>query len=163
MAGDVSFDVVSDFDAQELRNALDQVRREATQRYDLKSAHIELTQGKDEVTVVTDDEFVAKQVRDLIESKAVRRELSLKIFDWGPIQPAGGKQVRQVIGLRRGLPEELAKRISKLIRDDFPKCKAQIQGDAVRVSGKSKDELQKVIARLRELDEAVPLQFINYR
>lgn len=163
MAGDVSFDVVSDFDAQELRNALDQVRREAMQRYDLKSAHIDLTQGKDELTLVTDDEFVAKQVRDLVESKAVRRELSLKIFDWGPIQPAGGKQVRQVIGLRRGLSEELAKKITKLIRDEFPKCRSQIQGDAVRVSGKSKDELQRVITRLRQLDEDVPLQFVNYR
>jgi uncharacterized protein YajQ (UPF0234 family) len=163
MAGDVSFDVVSEFDPQELRNALDQVRREATQRYDLKSAHVELTQGKDELTLVTDDEFVAKQLRDLIESKAVRRELSLKIFDWGPIHPAGGKQVRQVIGLRRGLSEELAKRITKLIRDEFPKCKSQIQGDAVRVSGKSKDDLQRVITRLRQLDEPVPLQFSNYR
>lgn len=163
MAGDVSFDVVSDFDAQELRNALDQVRREAMQRFDLKSAHIDLTQGKDELTLVTDDEFVAKQVRDLVESKAIRRELSLKIFDWGPVQPAGGKQVRQVIGLRRGLSEELAKKITKLIRDEFPKCRSQIQGDAVRVSGKSKDELQRVITRLRQLDEEVPLQFVNYR
>jgi uncharacterized protein YajQ (UPF0234 family) len=163
MAGDISFDVVSEFDAQELRNALDQVRREASQRYDLKQNHIELTQGKQEITLVTDDEFVAKQVRDLIESKAVRRDLSLKIFDWGPIQPAGGRQVRQVIGLRQGLPEDLAKRITKLIRDEFPKCRSQIQGEAVRVSGKSKDELQRVIARLRELDEPVPLQFTNYR
>ncbi len=163
MAGDVSFDVVSEFDAQELRNALDQVRREVVQRYDFKGANVELNQGKDELTLVTDDEFRAKAVRDLIESKAVRRDLSLKIFDWGPIDPAGGKMVRQVVHLRRGLSEELAKRISKLIRDEFPKCKSQIQGDAVRVSGKSKDELQRVIARLRQLDEAVPLQFTNYR
>jgi cyclic-di-GMP-binding protein len=163
MAGDVSFDVVSDFDAQELRNALDQVRREVGQRYDFKGATVEITQGKDELTLVTDDEFRAKAVRDLIESKAVRRDLSLKIFDWGPIDPAGGKTVRQVVRLRRGLSDELAKRISKLVRDEFPKCKSQIQGDAVRVSGKSKDELQRVITRLRELDEDVPLQFTNYR
>jgi uncharacterized protein YajQ (UPF0234 family) len=163
MAGDISFDVVSDFDAQELRNALDQVRREVGQRYDFKGATVDITQGKDEITLVTDDEFHAKSVKDLIESKAVRRDLSLKIFDWGPVDPAGGKTVRQVIKLRRGLSEELAKRISKLIRDEFPKCKSQIQGDAVRVSGKSRDELQRVITRLRELDEAVPLQFTNYR
>jgi uncharacterized protein YajQ (UPF0234 family) len=163
MAGEVTFDVVSDFDAQELRNALDQVRREVGQRYDFKGAHVELTQGKDEIVLVTDDEFRAKAVRDLIESKAVRRDLSLKIFDWGSIDPAGGKHVRQVIGLRRGLSEDLARRLSKLIRDEFPKVKAQIQGDAIRVSGKSKDELQKVIARLRGLDEPVPLQFVNYR
>ncbi len=163
MAGDVSFDVVSDFDEQELRNALDQVRREVSQRYDFKGATVELTQAKDEVTLLTDDEFRANAVKDLIESKAVRRNLSLKIFEWGPVQPAGGNKVRQVIGLRRGLSEDLAKKLSKLIRDEFPKVKPQIQGDAVRVSGKSKDELQRVIARLRELDEPVPLQFENYR
>ncbi|HEU4671653.1 MAG TPA: DUF520 family protein, partial [Candidatus Limnocylindrales bacterium] len=92
-----------------------------------------------------------------------RRGLSLKIFDWGTVQPAGGNKVRQVIGLQRGLSDELARKISKLIRDEFPKVKAQVQGDAVRVSGKSKDELQRVIGRLRGLDEPVPLQFENYR
>jgi len=163
MAGDVSFDVVSEFDDQELRNALDQVRREVAQRYDFKGATVDLTQGKDELTLVTDDEFRANAVKDLIESKAVRRGLSLKIFDWGTVQPAGGNKVRQVITLRRGLSEDLAKKLSKLIRDEFPKVKSQIQGDAVRVSGKSKDELQRVIARLRGLDEPVPLQFENYR
>jgi uncharacterized protein YajQ (UPF0234 family) len=163
MAGEVSFDVVSDFDPQELRNALDQVRRETAQRYDFKGATVSLEQGRDEITLVTDDEFRAKSIRDLIESKAVRRGLSLKIFDWGPIEPAGGNKVRERIGLRRGLSEENAKRITKLIRDEFPKARGQIQGDAVRVSGKSKDELQRVIARLRELDLEVPLQFENYR
>ena len=163
MAGESSFDVVSDFDEQELRNALDQVRREVQQRFDFKGATVELTQGKEEITLLTDDEFRAKSLRDLIETKAVRRNLSLKIFDWGAVEPAGGNKVRQTIGLRRGLPEELGKKITRLIRDEFPKVKSQIQGDAVRVSGKSKDELQRVIARLRELDEAVPLQFENYR
>jgi hypothetical protein len=163
MAGDVSFDVVSDFDAQELRNALDQVRREISQRYDFKGAHVELTQAKDEIILVTDDEFRATSVKDLIETKAVRRDLSLKIFDWGPVEPAGGKLVRQRIGLRRGLADDLARRITRLIREEFPKVRSQVQGDAVRVSGKSKDDLQKVIARLRELDEPVPLQFVNYR
>ena len=109
------------------------------------------------------DEHRAAAIKDLIESKAIRRNLSLKIFDWGKVEPAGGNKVRQTIGLRRGLTEDVAKRITKLIRDEFPKVKSQIQGDAVRVSGKSKDELQKVITRLRELDEPVPLQFQNYR
>jgi cyclic-di-GMP-binding protein len=163
MAGDVSFDVVSEFDEQELRNALDQVRREVQQRYDFKGVTVELTQGKDEITLLTDDEYRAAAVKDLVESKAIRRGLSLKIFDWGRIEPAGGNKVRQRIGLRRGLTDDLAKKLSKLIRDEFPKTKPQIQGDAVRVSGKSKDELQRVIARLRELDEPVPLQFQNYR
>ena len=165
MAGDASFDVVSDFDQQELVNALDQARREIQTRYDFKGVTVQLELGKTEITLLTDDEYRAKAVRDLLESKAIRRGLSLKIFDWGKIEPAGGNKVRQRIGLRRGLPEDLAKKISKLIRDEFPKTKSQIQGDAVRVSGKSKDELQKVIARLRQEGEGypVPLQFQNYR
>jgi hypothetical protein len=163
MSGEASFDVVSEFDPQELRNALDQVRRETLQRYDFRGATVDLEQNKDELVLTTDDEFRASAVKDLIQSKAVRRGLSLKVFDWGTVEPAGGTKVRQHIKLRQGLPEDLAKRIQKLIRDEFPKVKSQIQGDAVRVSGKSKDDLQRVIARLRQLDEVVELQFQNYR
>jgi len=163
MAGEVSFDVVSDFEEQELRNALDQVRREVAQRYDFKGATVEISQGKTELVLLVDGELRATSVRDLIETKAVRRGLSLKIFDWGRLEPAGGDKVRQHVGLRRGLPEDLARRIARLIRDEFPRVHGQIQGDAVRVSSKSKDDLQKVIARLRTLDEPVPLQFTNYR
>jgi uncharacterized protein YajQ (UPF0234 family) len=163
MAGDVSFDVVSDFDEQELRNALDQVRREVQQRYDFKGAHVDLTQEKDQIVLVTDSEMRARAIRDLLESKAVRRNLSLKIFEWGEVVPAGGNKVRQEIGLKRGLADDLARKLVKLIRDEFPKIQPRIQGDAVRVAGKSKDDLQRVIIRLRELDEAVPLQFENYR
>jgi uncharacterized protein YajQ (UPF0234 family) len=163
MAGDQSFDVVSEFDVQELRNALDQVRREVAQRYDFKGATVQLEQGADELTLLTDDEFRASAIKDLIESKAVRRNLSLKIFDWGKVEESGGNKVRQRIGLRKGLPDDLARKLTKLIRDEFPKVKSQIQGDAIRVSGKSRDDLQRVISRLRELDEVVPLQFQNYR
>ncbi|HJX68535.1 MAG TPA: YajQ family cyclic di-GMP-binding protein [Candidatus Limnocylindrales bacterium] len=163
MAGESSFDVVSDFDDQEMRNALDQVRREVQQRYDFKGATVELTQTPTELVLLTDDEFRAKSVRDLIESKAIRRSLSLKIFDWGKLEPAGGNKVRQHIALRRGLDENLARKLSKLVREEFPKVKPQIQGEALRIFGKSKDDLQKVINRLRELDEPVPLQFTNYR
>jgi cyclic-di-GMP-binding protein len=163
MAGEVSFDVVSDFDEQELRNALDQVRREVQQRYDFKGATVQLTQEKTQIVLVTDDDFRAKSIRDLIESKAIRRGLSLKIFDWGAVEPAGGNKVREIIGLRRGLTDDLARKLVKLIRDEFPKVQPRVQGDAIRVSSKSKDELQKVIVRLRGLDEDVPLQFENYR
>jgi len=163
MAGESSFDVVSEFDDMEMRNALDQVRREVQQRYDFKGATFDLTQAKTELVLVTDDEFRAKAIRELIESKAVKRGLSLKIFDWGKIEPAGGNKVRQHIGLRRGLDEDLARKLSKLVRDEFPKAKAQIQGDALRVFAKSRDDLQRVITRLRELDEPVALQFTNYR
>ncbi len=165
MAGDISFDVVSDFDRQELMNALDQARREIGTRYDFKGATAEIELGKDEIVVRADSELRAKAIQDLIEGKAIRRSLSLKIFDWGTVEPAGGSTVRQRVGLRRGLPEDVTKKISKLVRDDFPKVKSQIQGDAVRVSGKSRDELQKGIVRLREESEALPvaLQFENYR
>ena len=163
MAGEVSFDVVSDFDEQELRNALDQVRREVIQRYDFKGARVDLAQEKTEIILVTDSDFRAKAVRELIESKAIRRGLSLKIFDWGTVEPAGGNLVRQRIGLQRGLPDDLARKLVKLIRDEFPKVQPRVQGDAIRVASKNKDDLQKVIMRLRELDEAVPLQFENYR
>jgi len=163
MAGDSSFDVVSDFDDMEMRNALDQVRREVQQRYDFKGATFDLTQAKTELVLITDDEFRAKAIRELIESKAVKRGLSLKVFDWGKVEPAGGNKVRQHIGLRRGLDEDLARKLSKLVRDEFPKAKAQIQGDALRVFAKSRDDLQRVITRLRELDEPVALQFTNYR
>ena len=163
MAGEVSFDIVSDFDEQELRNALDQVRREVQQRYDFKGAHVDLTQEKTQIVLVTDSEMRATALKDLIESKAVRRNLSLKIFEWGPVVPAGGNKVRQEITLRRGLPDDLARKLVKQIRDEFPKVQPRIQGDAIRVAGKSKDELQRVITWLRGLDEAVPLQTENYR
>ena len=165
MAGDISFDVVSDFDRQELVNAIDQARREIATRFDFKGSKAEMELGKDEIIVRADNESRARAMRDLLESKAIRRGLSLKIFDWGEIEEAGGNTVRQRVGLRRGLPDDLAKKITKLIRDDYPKVKSQIQGDAIRVSGKSKDELQKVIARLRQESEGypVPLQYQNYR
>ncbi|CAN5826395.1 YajQ family cyclic di-GMP-binding protein [soil metagenome] len=165
MAGDVSFDVVSEFDRQELVNALDQARREIGTRYDFKGSKAEIELGKDEIVLRADSESRAKSMRDLIESKAIRRGLSLKIFDWGKVEEAGGNTVRQQVGLREGLSDELAKRISKLIRDEFPKAKSQIQGDAIRVSSKSKDELQKIITRLREESDGFPvaLQFQNYR
>src|SRR5919112_1602160 len=119
MAGEVSFDVVSEFDRQELVNALDQARREIQTRYDFKGAKADIELGKDEIIVRTDSETRAKSIRDLIESKAIRRNLSLKIFDWGEVEEAAGSTVRQRIGLRQGVPDDLAKKITKLIRDDF--------------------------------------------
>ena len=165
MASTVSFDVVSEFDRQELVNALDQVRREVATRYDFKGSKVQIDLTEKDVTVVTDSEMRSAAVQDLIGSKAVRRGLSLKVFDWGEVEPAGGMTYKQVANLRQGLPEDIAKKITKLLRDEFPKVKSQIQGGAVRVSGKSKDELQRVIARLKEEEEGYPvaLQFKNYR
>jgi cyclic-di-GMP-binding protein len=163
MAGESSFDVVSDFDQQELVNALDQARREIATRYDFKGSKVGYELGKDALTLTADDEYRAAAAKDLLESKAVRRGLSLKIFEWGRIEPASGGTVRQQIALKRGLTSEQAKELSKRIRDGFPKTKPVIQGDTVRVSAKSKDDLQAVIADLRSLDYPVALQFTNYR
>jgi uncharacterized protein YajQ (UPF0234 family) len=160
---EASFDVVSQFDQQELVNALDQVRREIGTRYDLKGSNASLELGKDGITLQVSDEYHANAIKDLIQSKAVRRGLSLKLFEWGKLEPAAGGTVRQQIGLKRGLTTEQAKELSKMIREQFPKVKPNIQGDAVRVSGKSKDELQAVIAYLRGLDYPAELQFENYR
>ena len=163
MAADSSFDVVSDFDQQELVNALDQARREIATRYDFKGSKVAYELGKDAIVLTADDEYRAGAAKDLLESKTVRRNLSLKIFEWGKVEPAGGGTVRQEIKLKRGLSSEQAKELSKRIRDQFPKTKPTIQGDAVRVSAKSKDELQAVISDLRALDYPVALQFQNYR
>ena len=163
MAGESSFDVVSDFDQQELVNALDQARREIATRYDFKGSKVAYELGKDAIVLTADDEYRAGAAKDLLESKAVRRGLSLKIFGWGRVEPAGGGTVRQEVKLQRGLTSEQAKELSKRIRESFPKTKPVIQGDAVRVSAKSRDDLQAVIADLKALDYPVALQFINYR
>ena len=108
MAGDASFDVVSDFDEMELRNALDQVRREVGTRFDFKGFTVELEQTKTEINLLTDDEYRAAAVKDLIESKAIKRNLSLKIFDGGKVEEDGGNKARQKISLKKGLPDDFA-------------------------------------------------------
>ena len=163
MAGDSTFDVVSDFDQQELVNALDQARREIATRYDFKGSKVAFELGGDGITLTADDEYRAGAAKDMLETKAVRRGLSLKIFEWGRLEPASGGTVRQEVKLKRGLTSEQAKELAKRIRESFPKTKPTIQGDAVRVSAKSRDELQAVIADLREMDYPVALQFTNYR
>ncbi len=163
MAGDCSFDIVSQFDEQELVNAIDQTRREVLTRYDLKDTKTEIVHNKDNITFVTDSSLTLKNVRDILETKAVRRGLSLKIFKPGKEENAAGGKVRQVIQLQQGLSQELAKQISKQIRDEYPKVRPQIQGDAIRVVAKSRDELQAVIVLLKQKDYPVALQYINYR
>jgi len=163
MAGDCSFDIVSQFDEQELVNTLDQTRREVQTRYDLKDTKTDIVQSKDNITIVTDSTLSLKNVRDILESKAVRRNLSLKIFKPGKEEDAAGSRVRQVIQLQQGITQEQAKEISKLIREAYPKVRPQIQGDAVRVTAKSRDDLQAVIALLKQKDYPLPLQYINYR
>jgi cyclic-di-GMP-binding protein len=163
MAGDCSFDIVSQFDEQELLNAIDQTRREVLTRYDLKDTKTEIAHSKDAITILTDSTLTLKSVRDILETKAVRRNLSLKIFKPGKEEPAAGSRIRQVIDLQQGIAQELAKEINKYIRDNYPKVRPQIQGDAIRVIAKSRDELQAIITLLKQKDYAIPLQFINYR
>lgn len=163
MASTYSFDVVSKFDRQELKNAVDQTRREIETRYDLKNSGTEITQSEHELTITTDSEMTLKAVRDILESKFVRRNLSLKILDYQKEEQASGGRVRQVVKLREGIPDDLAKQISKRIRDEFKKVTPQIQGDALRVQGKSKDDLQAVIQALKQADYPVALQFVNFR
>jgi cyclic-di-GMP-binding protein len=163
MASNYSFDIVSDFDRQELVNALDQTNREIIARYDLKDTKTTVELAADNITVNTDSEFTLDSIHTILQQKAAKRSLSLKIFEYGKIEAAGGNRVKQEIKLKKGISAELAKQISKLIRDEFNKVQASIQGDAVRVSAKSKDELQAIIQRLKQEDYPVALQFTNYR
>ena len=163
MAGLSSFDVVSRFDPQELKNAIDQARREIQQRYDLKDTGTEISLTDDEIAIATASDYSLQAVRDIIESKMVRRNLSLKILDYGKEEPASGGRVRQSVKLKQGIAEDLAKQITKRVRDDFKKVTPQIQGDVVRIQAKNKDDLQAVIQALKDADFPVALQFVNYR
>jgi uncharacterized protein YajQ (UPF0234 family) len=164
MASTYSFDIVSKFDYQELRNAIDQAQREIQQRYDLKDTGTEIALTEKDITINTASEYSLQAVRDTIESKLIKRSLSLKILDYGKEEPSSGGRVRQHITLREGLNDEVAKKLSKRIRDEFKKVTPQIQGDLIRVQAKNKDDLQGVIAALKgEDDLPVALQFVNYR
>ena len=163
MANLASFDIVSTYDEQELKNALDQTRREVQARYDLKDTKTEIELSGSEITINTESEYSLTAVKDMLESKIIRRGLSLKILDYQEDQDASGGRKRQVIKLRNGIPEDVAKQINKRIRDEFKKVTPQIQGDAVRVQAKSRDDLQAVIQALKESDYPVALQFTNYR
>lgn len=163
MASTFSFDVVSEFDRQELVNAVDQTTREIGTRYDLKDTKTTVDLGKDSITINTDSDFTLQSVHSILQTKAAKRNLSLKIFDYGAVESASGGRVRQEIKLQQGISTELGKQISKLVRDEFKKVQASIQGDVVRVSAKSKDDLQTVMQRLKQEDYPVALQFTNYR
>ncbi|CAK6699485.1 YajQ family cyclic di-GMP-binding protein [Synechococcus sp. BA-124 BA4] len=163
MADTYSFDVVSDFDRQELVNALDQVRREVGQRYDLKDSKTEIELDDESITITTASDMTLEAVADVLRQKATKRELSLKIFDFQTAEPVGGNRIQQVVKLRKGLSQELAKKLSKTVRDQVKKVTVAIQGESLRVTGKNKDDLQQVIQLLRAEDLDVPIQFENYR
>ena len=163
MAESFSFDVVSDFDRQELVNALDQVRRDVTTRYDLKDSATEIDLDDNAITITTASDMTLQAVEDILRQKATKRNLTLKIIEFLPALPVGGNRVQQLVKLRRGLSQELAKTLSKTVRDNLKKVTVAIQGESLRVTGKSKDDLQQAIQLLRAQDVDVPLQFENYR
>lgn len=165
MAAENSFDIVSDFDHQELVNAVDQTTREISTRFDLKDTRTTVELSKTELVITTDTEMTLRAVRDILETKALRRQLSLKIFDYGKPEDVSGGRVRQIVSLRKGINSDLARKLAKMVRDQFPKLQPRIQGETLRVVSKSRDELQAVIKFLREQEGAIdaPLQFTNYR
>lgn len=164
MASDSSFDVVSRVDQQELDNALNQARKEIGGRFDFKNSKTEITyDGKTVITVLSDDELKMKNVMDIIQSKAVKRGIDIKAFDFGKLEPAANNTVRQTITVKSGIPKEKSKALMEAIKGLKLKVTAQYQDEQIRVSAKSRDDLQKVIAHLKGMEYELPLQFVNYR
>ena len=165
MAENFSFDVVSDFDRQELVNTIDQVKREISQRYDLKGTDTSVELEKESMFIITNSELTLNSVIDIIRQKATKRKLSLKIFDFESIEVISGNRVKQNIKLIKGLDQEIAKKISKEIRNNIKKINVSIQGDSLRVASKSKNDLQLAIGMMDGFEEKfkIPLQTNNYR
>ena len=163
MASENSFDIVSKLDMQELSNAVDQALREIGSRFDFKGSKSDITIEKDELVVVSDDDYKLKAVLDVLLSKMAKRGVPVKNLDYGKVEPAAQGTVRQRIKLKQGIDQDNAKKINNLIRDTKLKVKSQIMGDQIRVSGKSRDDLQKVIQTLKAADLPIELQFVNYR
>ena len=167
MAAEFSFDVVPTFNKQEMVNAIDQARREIATRYDLKDSGTTIELDGALIKLASASEMTLESVRDILVGRAVKRGISSKVFDFQGIEDATKGTVRQEVKLRQGLPQDLAREIVKIVRDNCPKLKAQIQGEAVRVTGKAKDDLQAAIAAVRsaekDKDWATPVQFDNYR
>jgi len=163
MASEHSFDVVSRTDLQEVDNAVNQALKEIRQRFDLKNTRSEIRREGDVVILASDDAYKLKAVNDILQSKLVRRGVDLKALRYGKVEPAAGGTVRQQATLQQGIPQDKAKEMVKAIKGTKLKVQAHIQGDQIRVSGKSKDDLQAVIRLLRERDWGIPVQFTNYR
>ena len=163
MAGENSFDVVCKIDMQEVTNALDQARREIENRYDLKGFRNELALEKTDIALTSADEMKLKAVTDILQSKLHKRGVPLKALTYGKVETGAGGVLRQKIGLQQGIPIDKAKEIVRLIKDTKIKVQASIQEDQVRVSGKSLDDLQRIMTLLRERDLGIALQFTNRR
>jgi len=158
-----SFDIVSNVDLQELSNAVTQAEREISTRFDFKGSKTNLTLDKDELTIVSDDDYKLNAVIDILLAKMVKRNVPTKNLDYGKIEGASGGTVRQKIKIRQGIEQDISKKINILIKDSKLKVKSQIQGDQLRVTGKSKDDLQAVMHMLRNAKLDLDLQFVNFR
>lgn len=158
-----SFDIVSEVDKQEVRNAVEQSNKEVTNRFDFKGSDARIEQNDFALTIYADDEFKLSQVIDILSTKLVKRGVDLKCLDYGKLEKVTSNKVKQVVTVKVGIESDLAKRIVKLIKDSKLKVQASIQGETVRVSGAKRDTLQEAIALLRKTDWGFPLQYQNFR
>lgn len=163
MSSESSFDILSKMDMQELTNAIHQTEKEIDNRFDFKNSKSSLKLEKDALIIASEDEYKLTAVIDILQSKMVKRGITLKNLDFGKIEPASLGSVRQRLGLKQGIDQENAKKINILIRDSKLKVKSQIQGDQIRVTGKSRDDLQQIIQILRKADLPLDLQFNNLK
>lgn len=163
MAKDSSFDVVSKVDLQEVTNAIHQAQKEIEQRFDFKNSKSSIELQEEKIILVSEDDFKLRNVSDILESKLIKRQISLKALEYGKIQPAAGDTVRQEVKLVQGISQEKGREINRLLKESKIKVTSSTQGDQIRVTGKNKDDLQMVIAFLRKQDLGIELQFINYR
>src|SRR4029453_2384945 len=163
MAQQNSFDIVSQVDSAEIANAINQTIKEVRQRFDFKGSAANVAHEKNELVLTAEDETKLGNMNEILQQKLVRRGVPLKAFNYGKVEPAAGGTVRQHAQIQQGIPQEKAKEVVRYIKDSKAKVQASIQGDAVRVSGKDRDVLQEVIARLKEKDFGIHMQFSNYR
>jgi len=158
-----SFDIVSKVDMQEVDNAINQTNKEISQRYDFKNSKSEVTLEDGNLKIVAEDDFKLRSVVDILQSKLIRRQVPIKNLEYGKVEDASGGTIRQIINLKQGIETDIAKQIVKDIKNLKLKVQGQIMDDQVRVSGKSRDDLQEVIGFLKEQDYKLELQFTNYR
>ncbi|MFH0771054.1 MAG: YajQ family cyclic di-GMP-binding protein [Candidatus Omnitrophota bacterium] len=160
-----SFDIVSEIDLQEADNAVNQAKKELSQRYDFKNSKSSIEYNRDEkkITLIADDDFKLRSLRDILDTKMVKRNISLKALKYNEPQKAFEGTFRQIIELTCGIPREDAKELSKIMKSFNPKIQTQIEGEKIKVSSSKKDDLQAVITHLRSIDFPVALQFCNYR
>lgn len=163
MAKDSSFDIVSEVDFSEVTNAINLTMKEIQTRYDFKGSKSEVSLDKEELVLLSDDEYKLGQLKDVLFGKLFKRGVPVKNLDYGKLEGASGGTVRQRAKLIQGIDKENAKKINTIIKNSGVKVKSQIQDDQIRVTGKSRDDLQKIIAAIREADLTVDVQFVNYR